>query len=87
MPFAGKRPDGVIWSASRKIVVWIELTSPWEDNMGGKHEFKMHHYNQLQIDCEAKGWEVHPLCVEVGCRGHVAEPFRYMCRVLGFTRK
>ena len=55
--------------------------------MGGKHEFKMHHYNQLQIDCEAKGWEVHPLCVEVGCRGHVAEPFRYMCRVLGFTRK
>lgn len=87
MPYAGKRPDGVIWSPSAKIVIWIELTSPWEDNMDGKHEFKMTHYNQLQIDCESKGWEVHPLCVEVGCRGHAAEPLQYMSRVLGFTRQ
>ena len=55
--------------------------------MDGKHEFKMTHYNQLQIDCESKGWEVHPLCVEVGCRGHAAEPLQYMSRVLGFTRQ
>ena len=37
--------------------------------MGGKHEFKMHHYNQLQIDCEAKGWEVHPCVSRWGVEG------------------
>jgi len=86
MAFAGKRPDGVIWSMRSKTVIWIELTSPWEDNMPGRHEFKMHHYNQLRIDCESKGWKVVPLCVEVGCRGRASEPFHTMCRVLGFTR-
>jgi len=86
MAFAGKRLDGVIWSMSSKTVIWIELTSPWEDNMPGRHEFKMHHYNQLRIDCESKGWKVVPLCVEVGCRGRASEPFHTMCRVLGFTR-
>ena len=86
LAFVGKRPDGVIWSMSSKIVIWIELTSPWEDNMRGKHEFKMQHYNQLRIDCESKGWEVHPLCVEVGCRGRTSDPFQHMCKVLGFTR-
>ena len=29
----GSRPDGVIWSCSAKIVIWIELSSPWDDNM------------------------------------------------------
>ena len=29
----GSRPDDVIWSMSTKVVVWIELTCPWEDNM------------------------------------------------------
>ena len=24
----GSRPDGVIWSTSKKIVIWIELISP-----------------------------------------------------------
>ena len=44
-------------------------------------------YSQLKINCEAKGWKVHPLCVEVGCRGYVAESFHRMCKVLGFTKK
>ena len=26
-------PDGVIWSCSTKVVIWIELTVPWEENM------------------------------------------------------
>ena len=80
-----KRPDGVIWSPSTKIVIWIELTSPWEENMETWHFQKKSNYNELAIDCRAQGWEVHPLCVEVGCRGDVSPSFHYMCKVLGFT--
>ena len=83
----GSRPDGVIWSMSTKVVVWIELTCPWEDNMSKWHFRKNAKYSQLKINCEAKGWKVHPLCVEVGCRGYVAESFHRMCKVLGFTKK
>ena len=50
------------------------------------HEYKMGHYNQLKIDCESKGWVVHLLCVEVGCRGRAAFTFGNMCRALGFTK-
>ena len=31
------RPDGVVWSLSTKIVLWIELTCPWEENMSKWH--------------------------------------------------
>ena len=83
----GSRPDGVIWSMSTKVVVWIELTCPWEDNISKWHFVEISKYSQLKINCEAKGWKVHPLCVEVGCRGYVAESFHRMCKVLGFTKK
>ena len=50
------RPDGVIWSRSTITVVWIELTSPWEDNMMLRHSQKHACYTQLKIDCEAFEW-------------------------------
>jgi hypothetical protein len=33
----GSRPDGIIWSMEKKIVIWIELTSPWEENFSKNH--------------------------------------------------
>ena len=33
----GFRPDRVIWSLSSKAVSWIELTSPWGENMSKRH--------------------------------------------------
>ena len=84
--FSGGRPDGVIWSCSTRTVIWIELTSPWEDNMKLRHSEKHTRYNQLKIDCEQNGWRVHPLCIEVGCRGHVSQSYEWMCKVLGFTK-
>ena len=83
----GSRPDGVIWSCAAKIVIWIELTSLWEDNMTLRHHEKLGRYNQLKIDCESHGWRVHPLCVEVGCRGHCGQSYEWMCKVLGFTKE
>ena len=34
----GSRPDGVIWSMQTKTVIWIELTSSWEENLTKKHQ-------------------------------------------------
>ena len=40
-----------------KAVVWIELTSPWEENLKN-HDLKKRRYNQLAIDLrEANMWE------------------------------
>ena len=86
-PTSKYRPDGVIWSMSNKIVIWIELTSPWEENMAIRHMEKKEKYNQLKIDCEAKGWRVHPFEVEVGCRGYVAESFHYTFKKVGFSKQ
>ena len=45
-------------------------------------------YNDLKVECEQKGWKVFPLCVEVGCRGHVSDKsFPYMCGVLDFSKR
>ena len=29
----GKRPDEIIFSDKLKAVLWLELTSPWEENL------------------------------------------------------
>ena len=59
--------------------------------MEGQHDVvdseKHTHYTQPKIDCEANGWKVHSLCVEVGCRGHVSQLFDWMCKVLGLTKE
>ena len=89
----GSRPDGVMWSMETQTVVWIELTSPWEENRDKNHELKMIRYNQLAIDLrEGKHvgnikWRVIPLYVEVGCRGTVNQrPWYGMCNDLEFTQ-
>ena len=51
------------------LVIWIELTSCWEENLTKKHFEKMDKYNKLAIDLrETKHhrveWTVVPLCVE-----------------------
>ena len=44
-------------------------------------------YNQLAIDLRAKGWEVHPLCVEVGARGFIfAESWLDMVKAFDLSR-
>ena len=89
----GSRPDGVMWSMETNTVVWIELTSPWEENMKKNHTLKRTRYNQLAIDLrEGKHvggikWKVIPLYVEVGCRGTINKgPWYGMCGSLGFTK-
>ena len=83
----GQRPDGLIWSNAEKIMIWIELTSPWEELADQRHFEKKARYNQLSIDMRNMGWKVHELAVEVGCRGHVgAEGWHSMYSTLGFSK-
>ena len=74
----GSRPDGVIWSTSIKTVIWIELTSPWTENMRKQHFEKKAKYNQLATDLRnpkrnGGAWTVYPFQVEISALGIVNE--------------
>ena len=45
------------------MVIWIELTSPWEENMTWNFE-KHDRYRNIVNAAEGNGWKVVPLCVE-----------------------
>ena len=64
-----KRQDIVAWSDSKKTVLLIELTVPWEENWKEAHERKKNRYETLHVDFVEKGWICHVIPIEVGCRG------------------
>ena len=77
-----------MWSNKLKTVVWIELTSPWEENMSSWHMKKHYKYNKLAIAIKAKGWTAIPLCVEVGARGYInSTPWEHMRKELGMRNR
>ena len=63
-----KRPEIVAWSDSKKSVLLIELTVPWEENREEAHERKKNRYETLRADCVEKGWICHVIPIEVDCR-------------------
>ena len=89
----GSRPDGIIWSMETKTIIWIELTSPWEENFKKNYDLKFKRYNQLAIDLrEGKHfgvkWTVYPHYVEIGARGGIHElGWGRMCTQLGISGK
>ena len=76
----------------QRQVIWIELTSPCEENLTKKHFEKMDKCNQLAIDLrEGKHhgvmWTVVPLRVEVVARGAINEqPWSWTCKRVGFSK-
>ena len=64
-----KRLDIVAWSDSKKSVLLIELTVPWEENWEEAHERKKKRYETLRAYCVEKGWICPVIPIEVGCRG------------------
>ena len=64
-----KRLDIVAWSDSKKSVLLIELTFPWEENREEAYERKQDRYGTQHVDCVEKGWIHHVIPIEVGCRG------------------
>ena len=51
-----KWPDTVAWSDSKKTVLLIELTVPWEENWEEAHERKENRYETLCAHYREKGW-------------------------------
>lgn len=80
------RPDGVIWSDKLKKVLWIELTSPWEENMNDWHFKKLRKYKKLERAVKANGWDAFPLYIEVGARGYINNKWSTMSKALGMSR-
>jgi hypothetical protein len=89
----GSCPDGVVWSMETKTVIMLELTSPWDENLGKRHKQKMEKYNQLVIDLEQGKhngieWNAQLLCVEIGARGTLHEmAWGRMCSTFGISKK
>ena len=59
-------------------MIWIELRTPWEENLTKKYLKKIDRYNKLAIDLREGNhhgveWTVFPLCVVVGARGAINE--------------
>ena len=78
-----QRPDAILWSDKLKMVVWVELTSPWEENMHKQHCAKCEKYNTLAQSIRLKGWQAIPLYVEVGARGYIHNKWSQMSKTLG----
>ena len=53
----GRRPDGVMWSDKLKMVMWIVLTSPWEENMTTWYFEKHDKYRKIVNAAEDNGWK------------------------------
>ena len=60
-----------MFSDKPKAVMWLELTSPWENNLTESYIPKKNGYNKLGSECRSEGWSVIPLHVEVAARGHI----------------
>ena len=77
--------DIVAWSDSKKSVLLIELTVPWEENREEAHEWKKNLYETLRADCVEKGWICHVIPIEVGCRGFIGHSVISFLSKIGIT--
>ena len=72
-----QRPDIVIWSASIKVVLLLELTCPAEENFDKAHLRKEIRYSDLCHEINnSTGWRAQHHPFEVGARGFVARSTR-----------
>ena len=54
--YTQERPDTVIWFNTVKLVIILELTVPWEENMEEAFERNKLCYENLRMECEDKGF-------------------------------
>ena len=65
-----------------KIIVFIELTVPWEERDGEADERKRYQYDELIKRANARALS---FPVEIGCRGFPAQSVWRLFSVLGVT--
>ena len=81
------RPDMVLVSEKSKTVVVIELTVPFESNMGESHEFKLAKYEELMADLHKSGYKSQIFAIEVEARGLVGATAYILLKRLGHASK
>ena len=80
-----KRTDIVAWSDSKKSVLLIELTVPWEENWEAAHKGKKNCIETLHADCMKKGWICHVIPIEAACRGFLGYSVISFLSKIGIT--
>ena len=81
----GGRPDIVLISEATKTLILVELTVPFESNIGERHEFKMAKYEDLLKQLHRKGYVTHMFAVEVGARGLVGASVYSLLKRVGLS--
>ena len=79
------RPDIVIVSRSKKLVVIIELTCPSEEHFDERHNDKLFKYMDLVKASVENGWCVTLFAVEVGARGYASHTVGVCLKKLGIA--
>jgi hypothetical protein len=79
------RPDIVIYSLKRKIVIWGELTVPNEERIKESAIKKIARYKDLAAALELKKWKVYNMSFEVGSIGFLGQSVKQFLSKLGFT--
>ena len=84
-----RRPDIVLYSNQRKMVIHVELTVPGEEKFeisNNKKYSQYCDYSELGKSCIENGWTVYCFPVEVGVRGYVAQSLPQCLRKLGLGK-
>ena len=78
------RPDIILYSNSKRLLIIIELTCPCEEHIYERHLEKSDRYCSLVHECIAAGWATSFFAVEVGARGYAGTSLRKCFIDLGF---
>ena len=83
-----ERPDIVIWSASARLVILLELTVPAEEGIVAAQLRKQARYQTLLDEIQSRTkWKAVLLTVEIGARGHNPWSARRAFQSLGLTSR
>ena len=78
--------DGITISDKLKSVMWLELTSLWEENLAVSYIRNKSNYNKLESECRSQGSSVIPQCVEADALGHVNTTWGMLSKDMGMKR-
>lgn len=77
-------PDIVLWLVPARVVIMVELTVLWEEEMEAAYERK-ERYAELSAVCLQAGWRAFTFPVEVGCRDFTGTSTQWLLKTLGVT--
>ena len=78
----------MIWNKEKKLVHLLEITVPWESNLGKAEERKEARYEGLVEACEEEGWTAQHSHLGVGARGYVDRKLLQLFQhEMGFTSR